>query len=27
VGDVMKTHKDRVDAADVKRVAEEELKG
>lgn len=27
VGDVMKTHKGQVDAADVKRVAEEELKG
>ena len=27
VGDVMKTHKGQVDAADVKRMAEEELKG
>ncbi len=27
VGDVMKTHKGQVDAADVKRVAEEMLKG
>ena len=27
VGDVMKTHKGRVDAADVKRIAEEQLKG
>jgi Asp-tRNA(Asn)/Glu-tRNA(Gln) amidotransferase B subunit len=27
VGDVMKTHKGQVDAADVKRVAEEVLKG
>jgi uncharacterized protein YqeY len=27
VGDVMKTHKGQVDATDVKRMAEEELKG
>jgi len=27
VGDIMKTHKGQVDAADVKRIAEEQLKG